>query len=201
VEQACRFAIQQAKKKGSSKVTADHLFLGCLRTISQFGVAKIGRWNFDLEELGVDWLALGDEKASKVAYAKEVVDLLDLSARIARANGDDSADVDHVLAAFAAHDGGLFGKFAQENSVSSAEWRIAISNLPRHSEQKLSANVNGAREYLTSEEAAEILGIHVQTVRSLVRSGKLPGLRLAGERAIRLRRADLEKVFEPAGQA
>jgi excisionase family DNA binding protein len=209
VEQACRFAIQQAKKKGSSMVTADHLFLGCLRTISQFGVATIGRWNFDLEELGVDWLAPADEKASKVAYAPEVVDLLNLGARIARANADDSVDVEHVLAAFAARDDGLFGKLARENSIGSAEWRIAISNLPRRSDDrsdgtvrpspKLSASLDGAREYLTPEEAAEILGIHVQTVRSLVPPGRLPGLRLAGERAIRLRRSDLEKVFEPAG--
>ena len=52
------------------------------------------------------------------------------------------------------------------------------------------------RDFLTPEEAAEALGIHVQTLRGYVRSGKLPALRLAGERAIRIRRADLEQVLE-----
>ena len=46
-------------------------------------------------------------------------------------------------------------------------------------------------------QAAEALGVHVQTLRAYVRSGRLPALRLAGERAIRIRRSDLEKVLEP----
>jgi excisionase family DNA binding protein len=54
-----------------------------------------------------------------------------------------------------------------------------------------------AKDYLTPEEAAEALSIHVQTLRAYVRSGKLPALRLAGERAIRIRRTDLETVMEP----
>jgi excisionase family DNA binding protein len=35
-------------------------------------------------------------------------------------------------------------------------------------------------EYLTPEQAADVLGVHVQTVRGYVRSGKLPASRLAG---------------------
>jgi excisionase family DNA binding protein len=53
------------------------------------------------------------------------------------------------------------------------------------------------REYLTPEEAAEALGIHVQTMRGYIRSERLPAYRLAGERAIRILRSDLEKVLEP----
>ena len=41
------------------------------------------------------------------------------------------------------------------------------------------------------------MGIHVQTLRTYLRGGKLPAMRLAEERAIRIRRADLEKVLEP----
>ena len=50
---------------------------------------------------------------------------------------------------------------------------------------------------LTRTQAAEALGVHVQTLRAYVRSGKLPAHRLAGERAIRIRRPDLEKLLEP----
>jgi excisionase family DNA binding protein len=45
------------------------------------------------------------------------------------------------------------------------------------------------RQYLTPEEAAEMLGVHVQTMPAYVRGGRVPAFRLAGERPIRLRRA------------
>jgi excisionase family DNA binding protein len=54
-----------------------------------------------------------------------------------------------------------------------------------------------ACEYLTPEEAAEAFGIHVQTMRGYIRSGRLPAFRVAGERVIRIRREDLEQVLEP----
>jgi excisionase family DNA binding protein len=53
------------------------------------------------------------------------------------------------------------------------------------------------RDFLTPEEAADALSIHVQTMRGYIRSGRLPAYRVAGERAIRIRRADLEKLLEP----
>ena len=58
---------------------------------------------------------------------------------------------------------------------------------------------NKTQEYLTPEEAAEALSIHVQTMRAYIRSGRLPAFRLAGERAIRILRSDLEKVLESLG--
>jgi excisionase family DNA binding protein len=47
------------------------------------------------------------------------------------------------------------------------------------------------------EEVAEYLGVHVKTVRSWIRSGKLPASRLAGQRALRVRASDLARVLEP----
>ena len=66
-------------------------------------------------------------------------------------------------------------------------------------DQALQERVGGtnSNDYLTPEQAADELGVHVQTVRAYVRSGKLAALRLAGERAIRIRRSDLETVLEP----
>ena len=206
-ESACKYAIEQAKKKKASDVSADHLLLGCLRTISQFGIAQLGPWSFDLEELGIDWLAIGEAKAYRVAYAQEVVDLLDLAAKIASANGSDSVSVVDVLAAFAGREDGLFGKLKGRHSITSAQWRTALAALALRTEEQVtvsavvSSGPAAGRDYLTPEEVAEMLAIHVQTVRAHVRSGKLPALRLAGERAIRIRRSDVEKVFEPAEQA
>ncbi len=49
----------------------------------------------------------------------------------------------------------------------------------------------------STEGAADYLGVHVQTVRSWIRSGKLPASRLAGQKSIRIREHDLESVLEP----
>jgi excisionase family DNA binding protein len=95
------------------------------------------------------------------------------------------------------------GELKHAHGITSASWRAAVARigagesngakLPTESERK------GGREYLTPEEAAEALGIHVQTMRAYIRSERLPAFRLAGERAIRILRTDLEKVLEPLG--
>jgi excisionase family DNA binding protein len=200
---ATSFAIFAAKQRGADEVTPDHILLGCLRAISRFGIATLGPWSLDLETLGVDWIRQPDGPRPKVAYSQEAVDLFDRAARIAKSSGDTGVSVNHLLAAFAAEEGGLMGELKRAHGIASASWRAAVarigagesngSKLPTGSEK------DGAREYLTPEEAAEALGIHVQTMRAYIRSGRLPAFRLAGERAIRILRTDLEKVLEPLG--
>ncbi len=46
------------------------------------------------------------------------------------------------------------------------------------------------------EAAAEYLGVHVQTVRTWIRSGRLRASRLAGQRALRIKASDLASVLE-----
>jgi excisionase family DNA binding protein len=138
-----------------------------------------------------------------VAYSQEAVDLFDHAAQIAKSSGDTGVSVNHLLAAFAAEEGGLMGELKHAHGITSASWRAAVARigagesngpkLPTGSEKQ------GAREYLTPEEAAGALGIHVQTMRAYIRSERLPAFRLAGERAIRILRTDLEKVLEPLG--
>ena len=101
------------------------------------------------------------------------------------------------------------GKLKQKYGITSAGWRAAIAERAAltsvapsateaaPAELRVEPGAVAGRDYLTPEEAAEALGLHVQTLRGYVRSGKLPALRLAGERAIRIRRADLETVLEP----
>jgi excisionase family DNA binding protein len=54
-----------------------------------------------------------------------------------------------------------------------------------------------AERLYSTEGAAEYLGVHVQTVRAWIRSGKLPASRLAGQKSIRIRERDLQSVLEP----
>lgn len=207
-ELAASFAIAQAKKLNRGEVGADELLLGCLQAISQLGIAQLGDWIFDLEELGIDWLEQPDPSGVKVAYSQRAVDLFDRAARIARSDGRGAIRVDHLLAAFSGEQEGLMGSLKETRGITSASWRTAVAQLwpaqsPAQSSDdtdrpKTGNSVNAvAREYMTPEEAAEALSIHVQTLRAYVRSGKLPALRLAGERAIRIRRSDLETVMEP----
>jgi len=51
------------------------LTLGCLQSIAQFGIAQVGPWTLDLEELGIDWLERPDKSGGKVAYSQATVDL------------------------------------------------------------------------------------------------------------------------------
>ena len=95
------------------------------------------------------------------------------------------------------------GELKHAHGITSASWRAAAARIgagePGGSELPSGSERKGAREYLTPEEAAEALGIHVQTMRAYIRSERLPAFRLAGERAIRILRTDLEKVLEPLG--
>ena len=90
------------------------------------------------------------------------------------------------------------GDLKREHGISSASWRAAIAAIHNEREvPRMETAQPNTREFLTPEEAAEALGVHVQTMRAYVRSGRLPAYRVAGERAIRIRRPDLEKVLEP----
>lgn len=201
VDLAASFAIYAAKQQGSPEVTPDHLLLGCLRAISRFGIATLGPWSVDLESLGVDWVRQPDGPKPKVAYSQGAVEVFDRASQIARSAAEERVGVHHLLAAFATDECRLMQELKRAHGITSASWRAAIARSS--SEEALpSLALKGnekkpAREYLTPEEAAEALGVHVQTMRGYIRSGRLPAYRLAGERAIRIRRGDLEQVLEP----
>ena len=50
-------------------------------------------------------------------------------------------------------------------------------------------------DLLSPEQAAAELGVHIQTLRSYIRRGKLAAYRMAGERVIRIRRDDLAALL------
>jgi excisionase family DNA binding protein len=197
-ETAAGFAIAAAKRRGIQEVGPDELLLGGLQAISQFGVARIGPWSIDLEALGADWMT-GPEARTKLAYSEDAVVVFDRAARIARADGSGRMELPHLLAAFAAEDTGLMGELKRAHGITSATWRAAVGELngARDAAKTEAAQPGVGRDFLTPEEAAEALGLHVQTMRAYVRSGRVPAYRVAGERAIRIRRTDLEKVLEP----
>jgi excisionase family DNA binding protein len=125
--------------------------------------------------------------------------IFDRATAIARTTSD-LLSVFHLLAAFATEETGLMGELKRAHGITSASWRAAIAQLaaPATNGTKSSAPKDKIpRDFLTPEEAADALGVHVQTMRIYIRSGRLPAFRIAGERAIRIRRVDLEKLLEP----
>jgi excisionase family DNA binding protein len=207
-EFAAHHAISLAKRLGLPEVTPDELLLGALHALSVFGIVRLGPWTIDLEALGVPWTEPAEP--AKVAYSQAVVDQIDQAARIAWLAGPVPLRATHVLATFANEESGLMGQLKQTYNIASATWRAALAELeaadaalkpaPAIASSEPAAPApkpQTTRDYLTPEEAADALGIHVQTLRASVRSGKLPATRLAGERAIRIRREDLPSILEP----
>lgn len=50
---------------------------------------------------------------------------------------------------------------------------------------------------INSDEAAQLLGIYTETLRGYIREAQLPAYRIVGERAIRIKRKDIEGLLEP----
>ena len=197
IDAASAFAIVAAKQREQPEVGPDELLLGGLQAISHFGVVRLGDWTIDLEALGADWMK-GPQQSSKPAYSEGAVEVFDRAAKIARAEGSERIGLPHLLAAFANDESGLMGELKRAHGITSASWRAAIASLyGERNAKRDGARLDRERHYLTTEQAAETLGIHVQTMRAYVRSGRVPAYRLAGERAIRIRSPDLEKVLEP----
>ena len=59
------------------------------------------------------------------------------------------------------------------------------------------AQPSQARRFLTTSQAAEVLGVSAQTVVNLANSGDLPCWRLPRSKHRRFRPADVEKLLEP----
>ena len=52
------------------------------------------------------------------------------------------------------------------------------------------------RDWLTSEEAAEYLQVHVNTVRRWAREGAIPAAKLGNRGGFRFRREDLDRFLD-----
>jgi excisionase family DNA binding protein len=190
-------AMALARKRGLLQIRPDELLLGCLRIISEFGIARIGDLTVDLEELGVDWLSPIDVTKAEVAYSKEALAVLDQAARIGQASDSAAVRVADLLAAFSIRPCGVMAELKERQGLTAVRWRTAVAPFASGSATTIGSTAPAASNYLTPEQAADVLHVHVQTIRDYIRSGRLRAFRLAGERAIRIGRADLESLLEP----
>ena len=202
-----RLSIARAKRRESTEVTPDDLLGGLLQASARFGIVLVGDWTIDLDRLGEAPLDELDAKGPKVAYSAAAVALIDRAAAIARQDGAPRADMVHLLAAFAYEEDGLMGRLKADFGFDATAWRAALvawqptslARAEREPPPRLAAAP--VKALLSPDEAAGVLGVHTQTVRGYIRSGKLMAHRLAGERALRIRYQDLLALLEPSDPA
>jgi len=206
---AIRAAIKRAKRRKSPKVTRDDLLVGLFQVIARFDIVQIGPLTIDLEELGEPLKDdTGKTNKQKVAYSSDTVAVFERAAHIARKDNSSKVELVHLLVAFAYEDSGPMAQLKEKYGISGMEWRSALSKWQPVSLEKTepSSKIGAGRkstmgfkekQFFSPDEAAEFLGIHTQTIRGYIRTGKLPALRLAGERALRIQREDLLALLEP----
>lgn len=168
----------------------DVFFLGFLRTMARFGVFSFGPITIYvplIQEI-VARTALPSDEADEHTSRGIVRLSRALWAEVERSGGR-RLDELHVLLAFMRINEGLPRRVFAELGVT-----------PEHVEEFARTGRMGEPDLerlFSPEEAAEYLGIHVQTVRTWIRSGRLKAHRLAGQRALRIKASDLAGVLEP----
>jgi excisionase family DNA binding protein len=213
VSKAIKAAIRHAKYRKSPKVNTDDLLVGILQVISRFDIVKIGVLKIDLKDfegiLGDGFKdGVGNINTQKVTYSSSADALFEKAAYIARKDNSAKVELVHLLVAFADENSGLMADLKEKYGFSGREWRMALSDWQYISTEKtVTGSKKGVgnrsvmeireKQFFSPDEAAEFLGVHVQTIRGYIRVGKLPALRLAGERVLRIKREDLLALLEP----
>ena len=172
----------------------DLAFLVYLRKMARFGYFNFGPIGIDvpiIEEI-IDRTVVRCtlHGIDQHEYADDYVRFSRLLTEEVRRSGRRRIDELHFLLAFMKSNEGLPGRVFGELGVSPAD-------VEAYARVRLARDREGLERLFSPEEVAEYLGVHVQTVRSWIRSGRLPARRLAGQRALRVRASDLSSVLEP----
>lgn len=180
---------QEARRLGSPAVTLDMQFLVFLRRFSRFGFFHFGPISIDvrlIEDL-VERTAPRGSMGEAAPISDDLVAFSRLLMQEVQRSGRKRVDELAYLLAFMRCKDGIPGRVFGELGATPED----VERFAR--EQALPA----PEKLYSPEEAAEYLGVHVQTVRAWIRSGRLRASRLAGQRALRIRAGDLNSVLEP----
>lgn len=204
-------AIEQARGRGVESIEPDDLLAGILLAVARFGIVDLGEVALDLAELGLRYDLPPPHTTLKPRYSPAAVAVFDRAARVARADGAPRLAPIHLLVALGEVGPPGFARVAARAGVDAAGWRRLLAAIvppaPKPPADTAPAGVAAAPVagtagpgafdgLLTPDDAARALGVHIQTLRGYIRSGRLPALRVAGERAIRIRRDDLAALLE-----
>ena len=192
---ATAHAVAYAKHRSGEEVTPDDLLLGGLQAVARLSVAGLGALTIDLSDEPPVPRVNGQGRA-RPRYAPDTAALFDRASAIARADGEPRVRLVHLLAAFGDSECSLMQRLREQHGFDDAGWRAALAAWDRTRERRVAPG-HERKSLLTVDDAAETLGVHQQTIRGYIRSGKLPAFRIAGERAIRVFASDLYGLLEP----
>lgn len=178
--------------------STDIAFLAFLRKVARFGYFSFGPVTIDVHviEQIVERTARPAPEEGRPFYPVFADDYVRFSRRVmeeTRKSGQRRVDELQLLLAFMRLGEGLPGRVFGELGVT-----------PEQVEEYARARKRGddtLEKLYSPEEVAEYLGVHVQTVRTWIRTGRLPARRLAGQRALRVRASDIQRVLEPVDTA
>ncbi len=174
-------------------LTVDLFFAVYLRQASRFGFFDFGPVCVDVNliedivERTVEQRPPGE--TGPPPFSDEMVRWSQTLMAEVRRSGRRRIDELHCLLAFMRFDEGLPKRVFSELGV-----------MPEQVEAYARTRSIGSPELeklYSPEEVAEYLNIHVQTVRTWIRSGRLPARRLVGQRALRIREADIPSLLVP----
>jgi excisionase family DNA binding protein len=188
---------RESERLRASSLNLDVMFACYLRQMSRFGFFQFGPISIDVNlieeivERTTPRLAPGE--SPPLGLGDDVIRFSQKLMEEVRRSGRHRIDELHYLLAFMKLGEGLPERVFGELGVTATQIEDYASS---HSLQP------AERERLYSpEEVAEYLNVHVQTVRTWIRSGRLRARRLAGQRSLRITDSDLQSVLEPLGPA
>lgn len=177
--------------------SVDTEFLAFLESLQQFGFFRFGPVVIDVgavEAMYSKDLALASSHArrGKAAFGADFIRFTKRLMRDVERSGRRLDELHYLLTFMRTPEGipaRVFGKLGV--SADQVE-QFARGSIVDDSQSGLSPE----RLY-TIGNAAAYYGVHAQTVRGWIRSGRLPAVRLAGQKVIRIRERDLPAVLAP----
>jgi excisionase family DNA binding protein len=194
--ESSRIALELAEALNFAPITPDIEFVAFLRANSQFGFFRFGPVTIDVnvvEDILMRTHPRGEGNLDHPASSPDYVEWGEQLWRFAERRSIPRIDELTTLLCHMNWKRGLQARVFGELGVTAEDverYAAELGGAPK-------PPASPARKLYSTEDAAEYLGVHVQTVRSWIRSGKLPASRLAGQKSIRIREADLEAVLEP----
>ena len=182
----------EALRLGASKVTVDLWFMVFLRRFSRFGYFQFGPIAIDvrlIEDLVERTIPKGGD-GQPAEMSDELMPFSRLLMQEVQKSGRRRIDELAYLLTFMRWKEGIPGRVFGELGVTPEQ----VETFAR--DRALAGPLSPERLY-SPEEAADYLGVHIQTVRAWIRAGRLRASRLAGQRALRIRASDLNSVLEP----
>lgn len=134
----------------------------------------------------IQGLGRGSAKAAPVPSAQAIA-VLERGLTDAKRDGESHITYEHALAAYDGTGADTLRGFSAAHSWPHT-WRAAVASMIR---VQARTEAPADDQVLTIDAAAALLSVHPQTLRQYIRQGRLRSYRMAGERAVRLRRTDV----------